>query len=424
MGITLSSAPRVANGRCAKPEETLERLESVLGAAYRFSYREEKIADSLYRGAVVTDALGFPPMGKGTTPLLCRISALAEAVEWLALKRRRELPEHIDAHQDEINAPLAIEELLTHIATVTPETAARIKQTEAARHWVSGYSLVEERPMNVPLEYIHGISGTNGLAAGNCIEEAIVQGTNEVLERRAVITLVKNRMTAPTFDINSVESTVARDQISCIRDHGIDVTIKDLSFGGALPCLGVYFRDRRIPPELQCHHLFKAAASCDRTAALVSCLTEYAQLTRLTRNEGPSSSEHERLLCEEDSDNFLPLFWFGYIPFPQADFLEQGEVIPFDPGELPDDCLEDIARAKEIFRQLGKDYLVVDLTDPKVDFPVVQVVIPGYSDILPYHPASSPVLFSGWTRELSMGRCSNEAGPPTPCTAQGLFPEW
>ncbi len=424
MGITLSSAPRVANGRCAKPEDTLERLESALGAAYQFSYTEERITDSLYRGAVVADALGFPPMGKGSTPLLCKISALAEAAEWLALKRRREISEYSNSHQDEINAPLAIEELLTHIATVTPETAARIKQTEAAQHWVSGYSLMTDSPINVPLEYVHGISGTNGLAAGNCIEEAIVQGTNEVLERRAVITLVKNRMSAPTFDIDSVESTVARNQIACIRDHEIDVTIKDLSFGGALPCVGVYFRDRKISPEFQCHNLFKAAASYDLAAALESCLTEYAQLTRLTRNEAASSSEHERLLCEEDSDNFLSLFWFGYIPFPQAGFLEKGEIVPFDPGELPGDCLEDIGRAKEIFRQLGKDYLVVDLTDPKVDFPVVQVVIPGYSDILPYHPATSPVLFSGWTRELSMGRCSNEAGPPTPCTAQGLFPEW
>lgn len=424
MELKLSSARRVSHGRCAKPEDTLRRLESALAGTYQFRYTEERIADSLYRGSVVTDALGFPPMGKGSTPLLCRISALAEAVEWLALKRRRELPEYSNAHQDEIETPLTVEELLTHIATVTPEMAARIKQTEAARHWVSGYSLMQECPVNVPLEYVHGISGTNGLAAGNCMEEAIVQGTNEVFERRAVITLIKNRMTVPTFDIDSLENTVAREQISCMLDHGIDVTIKDLSFGGALPCVGVYFRDRRIPPELQCHHLFKAAASYDRSAALVSCLTEYAQLTRLADRDVPSSREHERLLCEEDGDNFLPLFWFGYVPFSRADFLDEGEVIPFDPGELPADCLEDIERAREIFRQLGKDYVVVDMTDPNVDFPVVQVVIPGYSDILPYHPASSPVLFTGWTRDLSMGQCRNETGPPTPCTAQGLFPEW
>ena len=63
------------------------------------------------------------------------------------------------------------------------------------------------------------------------------------------------------------------------------------------------------------------------------------------------------------------------------------------------------------------------LTEPGVDFPVVQVVIPGYSDILPFHPASSPVLFKGWTRDLAMGEYK-AAGGPRACSASGLFPNW
>ena len=85
--MRLASAPRVVNGRCEEPEKTVERLETALRRRYPFSYTGEKISNSLYRGAFVTDELGFPPMGKGATPLLCKISALAEAVEWLALKR-------------------------------------------------------------------------------------------------------------------------------------------------------------------------------------------------------------------------------------------------------------------------------------------------------------------------------------------------
>ena len=40
----------------------------------------------------------------------------------------------------------------------------------------------------------------------------------------------------------------------------------------------------------------------------------------------------------------------------------------------------------------------MDLTDPEIGFPVVQVVIPGYSDVLPFHPANSRGLFKRWTR--------------------------
>ena len=33
-----------------------------------------------------------------------------------------------------------------------------------------------------------------------------------------------------------------------------------------------------------------------------------------------------------------------------------------------------------------------------IGFPVAQVIIPGYSDVLPYHPAHSHGLFRRWTR--------------------------
>jgi hypothetical protein len=55
----------------------------------------------------------------------------------------------------------------------------------------------------------------------------------------------------------------------------------------------------------------------------------------------------------------------------------------------------------EVFLQLGcdgLDFLAIDLTDPTIGFPVVQVVVPSYSDVLPYHAPSSPALFRAITR--------------------------
>ena len=62
------------------------------------------------------------------------------------------------------------------------------------------------------------------------------------------------------------------------------------------------------------------------------------------------------------------------------------------------DCLDDIDEAKRTFAALGLDFLAIDLTDPAIGFPVVQVVVPGYSDVLPYHAPSSPALFRAITR--------------------------
>ena len=99
--------------------------------------------------------------------------------------------------------------------------------------------------------------------------------------------------------------------------------------------------------------------------------------------------------------------------------MQEGEVIPFDPGVAYPDCLDDIQHANALLQQLGLDLIVVDLSDPEIDFPVVQVVVPGYSDILPYHPASSSVLTKGWTRDLPMGYSAGQ-----PITAGALFPGW
>jgi ribosomal protein S12 methylthiotransferase accessory factor len=362
-------------------------------------------------------------MGRGASPLLCRISTLAEVVEWRALRRRRALPGYRRSHQDAVPGALRIEDLLAHIATAGPDALRRIKAGESAQHWVDGFSLLHNHAVPVPLEYIHGLSGTNGLAAGNRIEEAIVQGACEVFERRAAITVVKNRLVVPTFDAATIRHPVLLRQLEALRAAGVEVVLKDLSFGGALPCVGAYFVRPGLPEERQAHHLFKAAASFDREAALMSCLTEFAQVARLGEGGRGLGRDDERLLARDEADNFLPLFWFGYVPYRRAEFLRAGEVIPFVPDAVTGDLLEDIRHAGEICRMLDKDLIAVDLTDPAIGFPVVQVVIPGYSDILPYHPAASPVLFEGWTRHQVMGSWMKEDGTVAPLTASALFPD-
>ena len=424
MKIELQSAPRIEQGRCARVADTVARLETVLGRVCTYTYTEVQAGTALYWGDCHVDGLGFSPMGKGRSSLGCKASTLAETAEWLALQRRRLLPGYTKAHQSDLLDALPIEDLITHVAGVTPDLLNRIKATESAQHWVSGYSLIEGRERPVPLEYINGISGTNGVAAGNGMEEAVVQGVYEVLERRAVITALRNRLVLPTIDVDTIEDPFICAQLDDLARHGTKVIVKDLSFGGALPVIGVYCVSPGVPTALQGHHMFKAAASYDHCAALSSCLTEYAQVSHLGQRDRKALPTYEQLLCETGGgDNFLPMFWFGYVPCRDVDFLEQGDVVPFEPGAMAGDCLEDIARLKAFCETLGLDLLVVDLTDPAVAFPVVQVVIPGYADILPYHPASSQVLLKGWTQELRLGDYE-EDGVRKVCTAGELFPDW
>ena len=420
--MILKPAIRVAGARCAEPDTTVRRLERALAAIGEWRYTERAAAPDLHWGALESPRIPFPAMGKGATPLLCKAATLAETVEWLAVQRVRTLPGHREGTPPTDPAPVPIEDLLAHIASASTDVLRRVKALPRARHWVEGFRVPDGEPRAVPLEYVHAISGTNGLASGNCIEEAILQGALEVFERRAAITVARQRLVMPTIDETTIDDAQLLRQLTALRMRGVQVTLKDFTFGGVLPCYAAYLRDPSRPAEFQSHHVLKVGASFDPVAALSGCLAEYAQTMRLGETEEAAADGHERLLTREDADNFLPLFWFGYVPWRDASFLADGDRVPLVPAAPVRDVCDDIARASAIAGQLGRDFLAVDLTDPAIAFPVVQIVMPGYSDILPYHPRTSPVLFTGWTRDLSMGETRGADGNVRPCPARAFFP--
>jgi NADPH-dependent glutamate synthase beta subunit-like oxidoreductase/ribosomal protein S12 methylthiotransferase accessory factor YcaO len=406
--IRLESCQKRWHGRCEKPEDTVARLEKIIGGLYDYSYYEEKVADDMYWSALFIDEPDFRSMGKGVDSVLSKAGALAEAAEWLSSIETHEMSGYVESHQDDLESRIKIEDLVSHVSTATPAVLDRIKGLHCTQHWVDGYSLIDGRTQKVPIQFIRRICASNGLAAGNCLEEAIVHATNEVFERRAHITVLKQRLVVPTIDLTTIEHPIIRSQIEFVQSKGISVTLKDLSFGGQLPCVGAYFEDPSIPVDYQFHHFFKVGASSDREQALIRTFTEYAQGRRADEFIDGTYEEQERVLqhdfrslkcMSEDDENYLSAFLFGFVPMHEAGFLKKGDVIPFEPGLCFDDCIDDIEEAKRICGTLGKDYVIIDMTDPEIGFPVVQVVIPAYSDILPYHPSRSGALFRNWTRD-------------------------
>ena len=407
--VHLESRKKIAHGRCVAPEETIARLEGLIRPRHDYWLHEETVAPSLHWTALfLEDEPEFRAMGKGGTPEFSQAGALAEAAEWLVAREVVDLPGYLAAHQDEVENALLIEDLLPHVASATPPVIARIKDLDDAQHWVDGWSLRREEIVKVPIEYVRLINGPNGKATGNFLEEAIVHAANEIFERRAHVTVLRERMVVPTIDLDSVENPVLRGQIDFFRGKGVEVILKDLSFGGVLPCIGAYFHDPQVPADYQFHHFFKVGASFDRVEALMRVFTEFTQGRREHEFIDGSPGALERLLepdfrklrtADNSCDNFLSSFMFGMLPYRDAGFLREGEIVPFDPTPGYDDCLDDIGHALGICEAIDKDLVVVDLTDPQIGFPVVQVIIPGYSDVLPYHPADSRGLYRRWTRD-------------------------
>ncbi|MEI8138487.1 MAG: YcaO-like family protein [bacterium] len=426
--MKLESCKKIAFGRCVPIEDTVKRLEAAIWGMHEYRLFETKVSDRLYWSALYIDELEFRSMGKGITALQAKAGALAECAEWVAAKETGELPGYMVGHQKTIPNAVGIEEFIAHIA-VSKEVVEKIKRTDTAMHWVDGYSLMTGKTVKLPIEFLRRIGGPNGMAAGNRREEAIVHATNEIFERRVHITVLKQKLIMPTIDMETIGHPVIRDQIAFLKGKGIEIYLKDLSFGGEMPCIGAYFWDPNIPVNYQFHHFFKVGAGFNLEDALIRVFTEYTQGRMINEFITGAKEDQERVLkydlralkCIADGgDNYLSAFMFGFVPHVTAEFLKEGDVVPFEKGEEFDDCMQDIEKAKTIFAKLGKDCFVIDFTDPKINFPVVEIVVPGYSDVLPYYPASSKVLFQRYTRgdilrsyeaaegEASVGGASNK----------------
>ncbi len=401
----------MGHDRCVPLTQTIAHLEKIFAGRYDYWLHEETVSEELHWSAMFVDGLEFRSMGKGVTPEGSRAGALAEGAEWLLARSTGELAGYVNAIEHEVEGAVPLASLLEHVASATPPVLERIRALEETRHWVDGYSLLQQKPVKVPLEYVRLISGSNGKATGNNLEEAILHAALEVIERRVQITVLRNRMVLPTIESASISEALVHRQIDFLRAHGIEVILKDLSFGGVLPCVGAYFVDHHIPEQYQFRHFFKIGASFDAREALLRMFTEYAQGRRrnefFARGADNLDAKIADLLSHDlrqlpaqpgDCDNFMAAFMFGFVPYQNADFLRSGARVQFAPSQSSEDCLEDIKGVCSICDTLGKDCIVVDLSEPDTGFAAAQVLMPGYSDVLPFHPASSSGMFKRWTR--------------------------
>ena len=210
-----------------------------------------------------------------------------------------------------------------------------------------------------------------------------------------------------------ISTPIVHEQMDFLRDHGIEIILKDLSFGGVLPCLGRLLRrsqhSRGIPvpafpqsrrvlrpgggaccglsPSMRragAGHEFISGQTEDREVQVARLLdARFSQLCPASRTTATISSPRSCLaLCRIGTPiSFAPGSWS-----------------PSTKGRNTPTALMTSRTPADICETLGKDYMAVDLTDPEFGFPVAQVIVPGYSDVLPFHPAESRGLFHRWTR--------------------------
>lgn len=108
------------------------------------------------------------------------------------------------------------------------------------------YSYKEEKPVNLPIGVINILTGTNGMASGNTLEEAIVQGLSEICERYVMKEVIKKGFSLPDIPekIYSKYDNI-NNLITFYKDLGYNLYLKDASLNKKLPVVCLFAVDEK-----------------------------------------------------------------------------------------------------------------------------------------------------------------------------------
>ena len=239
--------------------------------------------------------------------------------------------------------------------------------------WSPVWSLRDQRFRYLPtsmLYFFYGGGGfhadSNGCAAGNTVEEAIVQGFLELVERDSYAIWWYNRTQQAEVDLGQFDDSYVRDLRSQLAETGRRLWVLDITSDLGVPtyvAIVHWIKDGQENIE------FGSGAHFDRRIALLRALTELNQFLSIGLMGGGSGEK-------SSLDGTTPLRLQDY-PFLTP--AENPAVAPCsDTPPVPlDNTRKQVDACVEIARRAGLDFLVLNQTRPDVEVSVVRVIVPG-----------------------------------------------
>ena len=209
------------------------------------------------------------------------------------------------------------------------------------------------------------MADSNGCAAGNTREEAIVQGFLELVERDAYAIWWYNRTRQAEVDLSQFDDSYVRDLKTQLADTGRKLWVLDITSDLGIP---TYVAIVHWMQNGQENIEFGSGAHFDPRIALLRSLTELNQFLSIGLMGGGSGEK-------PSLDGVTPLRLEEH-PF----LIPSGNrSVGPDPGlKMPlDNTREQVDACVDIARRAGLDFLVLDQTRPDVEVPVVRVIAPG-----------------------------------------------
>jgi len=229
--------------------------------------------------------------------------------------------------------------------------------------WTWGYNLTRQQEVLVPFDWFYSINEFNGPSAGNCVEEALIQGICEIIERHTSSIISHNKMKVASIRSDSVTDILVLEMLKKYKNAGIRLYLSDFSLNTGIPTVGVMAYDPTTFPALS-EIVWTAGTTPDPQKALSRALTEVAQLAG-DFNTG---------------SNYVASGLPKLTQIEEADFLiNSGKLINID--ELPDlsdeNIKTEILNCLSALAAINMEVLVINTMHDRLEIPAFYTIIPG-----------------------------------------------
>lgn len=342
--------------------------------------------------------------GKGSTAVQSYVSAICESFERSAGVFRDEEERYRKACWRDFKDGEAI---APNTIALFSETQFRHRKTINARGnpfsfvpvpldgdevvlWTPVWSFTEERPkylLTSGLYYLgaadrqnfakYRYACSNGTSAGATLEEAILQGLYELLERDACAIWWYNRLCLPPIELEKFDDLWLQRAKVFYAAMQRDLWLLDMTSDLGVPaCVAL---SRNVCPEQHDKIIFGFGAHLNQRVAVYRAISEMNQMLEGLDLNCPVGEDYETWLKTNNCDTTVN--WLTEVSIDDVAFrwlLPARAALPreYSPPQCSD-TREEINYLRALVESKGMEMLVLDQSRPEVDCRVVKVIVPG-----------------------------------------------
>lgn len=255
------------------------------------------------------------------------------------------------------------------------------------------YSIISQKDVFLPTALRRSVYTTNGCAAGNTMEEAMVQAISEIVERHYKSRILAEKIPLPDIEEQTLQNCpIAWQIIQFLQENDFRVSVKDCSLGGKFPVVCVCLVDQRTG---RYHTHFGAFPNFE--IALQRTLTESFQGRNLSR-----IGQYEDFATDERALRCLMNELVHGTAEKSPEFFRTSSQRTAPAGFQGTDNRSLLKECLAFLTEQGLDIWVRDCSC--LGFPTCQIIIPGYSEIFPHRlsPRHNDIRYAPTARKVML----------------------